>query len=66
MEFIEETHKINEVEKIKEIFHEKSEEIPKILIWGFAKMIFDNGHIHCDPHPGNILVRWNPNNLTRP
>lgn len=23
----------------------------------FSKMIFQHGFIHCDPHPGNILVR---------
>lgn len=23
-------------------------------------MIFNNGHVHCDAHPGNILVRRNP------
>ena len=23
-------------------------------------MIFVNGHVHCDPHPGNILVRRSP------
>jgi len=32
MEFIDDTHKINEVEKIKERFGDNSEEIPKILI----------------------------------
>ena len=23
-------------------------------------MIFVNGYVHCDPHPGNILVRRSP------
>lgn len=23
----------------------------------FCDMIFKHGHVHCDPHPGNILVR---------
>ena len=23
----------------------------------FGKMLFKHGHIHCDAHPGNILVR---------
>ncbi|VDN19020.1 unnamed protein product [Gongylonema pulchrum] len=23
----------------------------------FSEMIFINGYIHCDPHPGNVLVR---------
>jgi predicted unusual protein kinase regulating ubiquinone biosynthesis (AarF/ABC1/UbiB family) len=31
------------------------------LIDVFAKMIFMYGHVHCDAHPGNMLVRPNPN-----
>jgi aarF domain-containing kinase len=23
----------------------------------YSKMIFDDGYVHCDPHPGNVLVR---------
>jgi aarF domain-containing kinase len=38
----------------------------KILIDVFAKMIFTHGHVHCDAHPGNLLVRPNPKNLERP
>lgn len=34
---------------------------PKIvaqnLVEIFGQMIFKFGHIHCDAHPGNILVR---------
>ena len=26
----------------------------------FGDMIFVNGHVHCDPHPGNLMVRPNP------
>ena len=22
----------------------------------FSRMIFSNGFVHCDPHPGNVLV----------
>ena len=22
----------------------------------YSKMIFDDGYVHCDPHPGNVLV----------
>lgn len=25
----------------------------------YSEMIFVNGFVHCDPHPGNILVRIN-------
>jgi len=28
----------------------------------FSEMIFVHGFVHCDPHPGNILVRWKKNN----
>jgi len=24
-------------------------------------MIFTNGFVHCDPHPGNLLVNFLPN-----
>jgi len=28
----------------------------------FGYQIFNTGHVHCDPHPGNLLVRNHPNN----
>ena len=28
----------------------------------YADMIFKYGYVHCDPHPGNVLVRKNLNN----
>lgn len=30
------------------------------LVTIFGQMIFRFGHIHCDAHPGNILVRRKP------
>eukprot|EP00471_Norrisiella_sphaerica_P012620 CAMPEP_0184495678 /NCGR_PEP_ID=MMETSP0113_2-20130426/32015_1 /TAXON_ID=91329 /ORGANISM="Norrisiella sphaerica, Strain BC52" /LENGTH=350 /DNA_ID=CAMNT_0026881967 /DNA_START=104 /DNA_END=1156 /DNA_ORIENTATION=+ len=24
----------------------------------FCQMLFTDGFVHCDPHPGNILVKW--------
>uniref|UniRef100_UPI00358FFE0D aarF domain-containing protein kinase 1 n=1 Tax=Myxine glutinosa TaxID=7769 RepID=UPI00358FFE0D len=27
----------------------------------YSEMIFVNGFVHCDPHPGNVLVRKDPN-----
>lgn len=27
------------------------------VIDAFARMIFINGFVHCDPHPGNVMVR---------
>ena len=35
----------------------------KNLISIFTTMIFKHGFIHCDAHPGNILVRKKENNL---
>jgi len=66
MEFVENMKKINEVDEIKEIYKSNADEVPKILIWTFSKMIFENGHIHCDPHPGNICIRPNPLNPLKP
>ena len=34
-------------------------------ISGFAFQVFQAGHVHCDPHPGNLLVRKNPSDLTK-
>jgi aarF domain-containing kinase len=53
MEFVKGV-KINDLEKLQKF--DKSE-ISKILVNTFAKMIFEDGHVHCDPHPGNILIR---------
>jgi len=25
----------------------------------YSRMIFDHGYVHCDPHPGNVLVQKN-------
>lgn len=34
--------------------------ITTILTQAFADMIFISGFVHCDPHPGNVLVRTSP------
>ncbi|XP_047478826.1 aarF domain-containing protein kinase 1-like isoform X2 [Penaeus chinensis] len=36
---------------------EVSEKISKL----YSEMIFVNGYVHCDPHPGNVLVKKNGN-----
>ena len=36
------------------------------MIEVFSKMIFSHGHVHCDAHPGNILVRPDPKNPKEP
>ena len=58
MEYIEGA-KINDILKLEEMFGDPKL-ASQILIDVFAKMIFQFGHIHCDAHPGNILVRRHP------
>jgi len=59
MEYIEGIH-INDVENLKKAkfdFVGISQKISQM----YADMIFKYGYVHCDPHPGNVLVRKNPN-----
>lgn len=51
-------------EIIKQGFDPK--EVAKILIHAFSRMIFQFGHVHCDAHPGNLLVRPNPADPLKP
>lgn len=58
MDFIE-GEKITEQKKIQEMgFNTKL--VGKTLVEIFSDMIFKHGFVHCDAHPGNILVRKNP------
>ena len=31
----------------------------------FGDMIYVHGFVHCDPHPGNLMVRQDPDNPQR-
>ena len=31
----------------------------------YSKMIFEEGYVHCDPHPGNVLVQKNEAGATQ-
>lgn len=55
MDFVEGV-KINDVEGIKDL-KLKPTDCSSLLIEIFGRMIFQSGHVHCDAHPGNILVR---------
>lgn len=48
--------KVNDLEKIKEMGFD-TKKIASQILDIFSQMIFIEGHVHCDPHPGNILVR---------
>ncbi|PVU97018.1 hypothetical protein BB561_000811 [Smittium simulii] len=36
-------------------------EIMGYVVKAFAQQLFVSGHLHGDPHPGNIIIRQNPN-----
>ena len=58
MEYVEGS-KINDLDRLKELYGDPKK-ATNILVDVFAKMIFVHGHVHCDAHPGNILVRPHP------
>jgi len=38
----------------------KAPEVMRTATQVFGHQIFSTGHVHCDPHPGNLLVRFAP------
>jgi aarF domain-containing kinase len=43
-------------------------EVARLMSEVFCEMVFINGFVHCDPHPGNLLVRstTSPSGLKQP
>jgi aarF domain-containing kinase len=37
-----------------------------VLNRAMAEMVFKHGHVHCDAHPGNILIRNHPTQPNKP
>lgn len=64
MEFVKGA-KINDPQGIENLGLD-TKESARILINTFAKMIFYDGHVHCDAHPGNQLIRQNPDDKSKP
>lgn len=58
--------RIDDMDRITNQLHLDPKECGNILIDLYTKMIFDTGRIHCDPHPGNLLVRNHPTNPSKP
>ena len=58
MEFIRGA-KINDLEAIEGLCLDPKT-TAKILSKAMAQMIFRHGHVHCDAHPGNLMIRPNP------
>ncbi len=53
---------INDVEGIKRLVPRDSlRSVASAVLDVFSAMTFEHGWLHADPHPGNILVRENPN-----
>ena len=40
--------------------------VTRLLSETFCSLIFDGGFVHCDPHPGNVLVRPRPDRPSEP
>lgn len=58
MEFIT-APKISQLEEIQKLGLEPTQ-VARVLCEVFGEMVFCHGFVHCDPHPGNIFVRKNP------
>jgi predicted unusual protein kinase regulating ubiquinone biosynthesis (AarF/ABC1/UbiB family) len=56
MEYVE-GKKINDKKGIVDDLKLDPTKCSKLLIETFAKMMFQFGHVHCDAHPGNLLIR---------
>ncbi|TPX62784.1 hypothetical protein SpCBS45565_g06924 [Spizellomyces sp. 'palustris'] len=41
-------------------------EVMSAIVDVFADQIFRTGFVHCDPHPGNIIIRTHPNSPLHP
>ncbi|KAL7008769.1 hypothetical protein EMMF5_001515 [Cystobasidiomycetes sp. EMM_F5] len=64
-DFVENAFKINDRSRIEDMgFSVK--QVMDAMCGAFSAMIFTWGHVHCDPHPGNILVRRHPEHPKRP
>ncbi|CAI7925607.1 unnamed protein product, partial [Closterium sp. NIES-54] len=41
-------------------------EVAALLVEVFAEMVFCHGHLHGDPHPGNVLIQAHASGTTKP
>jgi len=57
--------KLNDRKQLEE-WGFKPREVMDIAIQVASAMTFSWGFVHCDPHPGNILVRPHPSNSKKP
>ncbi|CAO3665117.1 unnamed protein product [Rhizopus stolonifer] len=64
MEFIEGA-RVDDLEYFRE-HHINSSQVSTEITNIFSKMMFIDGFVHCDPHPGNILIRPAQKNKNHP
>eukprot|EP01094_Clydonella_sp_ATCC50884_P024107 TRINITY_DN5956_c0_g1_i1.p1 TRINITY_DN5956_c0_g1~~TRINITY_DN5956_c0_g1_i1.p1 ORF type:complete len:470 (+),score=114.72 TRINITY_DN5956_c0_g1_i1:119-1411(+) len=55
---------VNDVDALKRMGLSHHDIMNKMMTL-FGDMIFKHGFVHCDPHPGNVLVRKMPGNERR-
>jgi len=58
MEYID-GYQVNDIAALKNLGITNSE-VSNLLTRVFCEQIFHHGFVHCDPHPGNVLIRKNP------
>jgi aarF domain-containing kinase len=58
-EWIDDAVKITDTKRLREMGID-SRAVIRDATRMFAYQIFGSGHVHCDPHPGNLLVRRKP------
>lgn len=51
--------KVDNPEELKKAGFD-TKRVARSLVNIFTDMIFKHGFVHCDAHPGNILIRKNP------
>ncbi|GJJ72673.1 aarF domain-containing kinase [Entomortierella parvispora] len=57
--------RIDDLEYLKE--HDiKVSEVSKEMARTFSQMIYKDGFVHCDPHPGNLMIRPTPTGSSSP
>ncbi|KAI8053401.1 kinase-like domain-containing protein [Syncephalis plumigaleata] len=56
--------RLADIEELKAMGYNMTE-VMKVMVDLFAHQLFVTGFVHCDPHPGNLLVRPHPNGPVR-
>lgn len=63
MEFVQGA-RVDDVDTLCQDMEVDPKDVARTMCRVFGDMIFRHGLVHCDPHPGNMLVRRHPENAT--